>query len=154
MALSLGKIETFARACGCSYMVDPAAPNLLVSEEVGDDVVQYAISIQDDGDFLLFRTIDLERVPDSDPHLEAVQKVVASAGGRYRGIKFVRYSSSGEIAVSAEMWLLDMRLTQNAFMRTHLTFLEALREFHLLVKQAVSEGTAPDLDPLPKVTDI
>jgi hypothetical protein len=143
MALTLDELRRLADAVDFRYFIDPKSPTLLCSAQGRAGSYQFVMSLQIDGKFLQFRTLQYQRCAAGHAHLGAVLRVLAEINTQLRFIKFGWDASEGEILVFADVWLMDAGLTEQQFRRLLSNFLPAIDEQYPRISQTIATGRDP-----------
>ena len=142
MALTLDELRRLADAVDFRYFIDPKNPTLLCAAQGRAGSYQFVMSLQLDGTFLQFRTLQYQRCPDGHAHLAAVLRVLAEINTQLRFVKFA-WEPQGDIFVFADVWLMDGGLTQQQFRRLLGNFLPSIDEQYPRVSQTIATGRDP-----------
>ncbi len=115
MTLSISQVQNLADQAGLKYFLDPSGSSLLYLMTGVFHQYQVVILVEVDGRFLQFRSVGYLNCPPDSPHRDAVMRLLAAINYKYRMIKFGYDESDGEIAVYADMWVMDGTITPAQF---------------------------------------
>lgn len=155
MAATLEDIKQFLERKNLRYFVHPERPVLMLGMQGVFGTYQFLALLEREGEFFQFRTSNYLHCPADHPNLKEVLKVLASINHKMRLVKFAWNPSSGEIAVYADIWLMDGILTRKQFDRMIDTYLPVADVSFERIKKTMEIGRDPgEKKPEDIVTDM
>jgi hypothetical protein len=153
MALTLDDFRRLVDSVNFRYFVDPQNPTLLCGAQGRSGSYQFVMSLQLDGRFLQFRTLQYQRIAPDHAHTAAVLRVLAEINTQLRFVKFGWDAGDGEIAAYGDIWLMDAGLTREQLLRVLSNFLPSIDEQFPRIAQTIATGKDPgrvSSGPLPR----
>jgi hypothetical protein len=149
MALTMDQLQKLLKAQDFKYFLHPEKPALMVGATGTNGSYQFLIALENEGQFLQFRTLRYLFCKADDPHLAVAMKVIGHLNYMVRMAKWGWDPRDGEIDVCADVWIMDGTLTTEQFKRVLFNYLAAIDLNHPRLKQAVESGTDPgEVDPM------
>lgn len=143
MPLTMEQLKSRVERQDLRYFVDPHQPMLLLDVQGANGTYRFLISLQDDGQFLQFRTVGYLTCTADNPHLPEVFKVLGVVNYENRLVKYGWDSSDGEIAAYADVWIMDGTLTDGQFARVLQNFVPIIDSDFVRIKTAADTGRDP-----------
>ena len=141
--ITLEGLQELLKGEGLRYYLIPDQDGVVLSMVSDNQRYQFRILVEEDGRFLQFRSDAYLFCPRGHPNLETVLQVLGAANYRLRLLKFGWDPTDGEIAVYADLWLMDGELTQRQFGRMADAYMAILDGEYANVPAAVENGTFP-----------
>jgi len=148
MSMTLDELKTILDQEGLKYFVDPKRPVVMLGARGLFGSFHCVIRLDNDGQFLQFRTVSYMYCPADHPNIAAVLRLLASLNYRLRMVKFGWDPSDGEIVVYADCWLVDSGITRQQFSRMMTSYLPTLDIFSDRIRKVIDTGDDPG-DPGP-----
>lgn len=143
MACTLQQLRTLLEGEGLRYYLIPDHEGVMIVISGGESRYQFRILIEEDGQFLQFRSDTYLYCPVDHPNLGALLKVLGHENYRMRMVKYGWDPTDGEIAVYADLWLMDAELTQGQFGRMADAYISLLDAEYETFKAAIEDGVVP-----------
>ncbi|HSH76075.1 MAG TPA: YbjN domain-containing protein [Longimicrobiales bacterium] len=141
--MTMDELQALVRGQDLKYFVDPDRDALLLGVRGLHASYRFVISLQVDGTFLQFRTIDYLQCGADHPHHALVLRVLAAINVEKRLVKFAWDASDGEIVAYADVWLEDGTLTERQFRRMLQNFMPTVDFAHERIRQTLESGRDP-----------
>lgn len=149
MSMSLDELRTILDAEGLKYFVDPARPVVMLGARGLFGSFHCVIRLDNDGEFLQFRTVGYMHCPAEHPNIAAVLRLLSLLNYRLRMVKFAWDPSDGEIVVYADVWVVDGGITRKQFSRMMTAYLPVLDISSDRIRKVIDTGDDPG-DPGPE----
>lgn len=148
MAITFDALKQLVEAAELKYFVAPDRPVIMLGFQGLLSQVQLVISLEDQGEFLQFRTIHFLECPAGHPNLGEVLKAIGHLNYSRRLVKFAWDPSDGEIVMYADMWLVDSAPSRGQFRRMVQSFFGSADLGHGRLKLTIDTGKDPgELEP-------
>jgi hypothetical protein len=115
MAISLDDLKRLAAGMKLTYFVHPDQPMLMSWFTGKNGHYQFIAGLEDDGQYLKFRTLGFLQCVAEHVHAAAVLRVIGTINYQTRFIKVGWSRSDGEIMVYGDAWIADGTVTQGQF---------------------------------------
>lgn len=146
--MTLDGLKKLVEGAGLRYFLAPDRPMVMMGVEGVNGRFQLVVGLEEEGQFLQFRTIEYLWCPGDHPHLAEVLKVLGTINYRRRLVKFGWDPNDGEIVGYADIWLMDGTMTQQQFARMLHNFFPAIDLSISRIKTAMETGKDPgEADP-------
>jgi hypothetical protein len=143
MALTLDGLRRLADAIQFRYFIDPQSPTLLCGAQGRSGSYQFVMSLQLEGRFLQFRTVQYQRCAPDHRHAAALLRVLAEINYQLRFVKFGWDAKDGEVVAYGDVWLMDAGLSQDQFTRVLGNFLPSIDEQFTRIAEVIANGRDP-----------
>ena len=143
MPMTMDQLQGLVRGQDLKYFVDPDRPALLLTVQGLHGIYRFVILLQDDGEFLQFRSLTYLHCTTGHRHLSEVLKVLGEINITKRLVKFGWDPSDGEIIAYADVWILDGTLTSQQFARMLENYLPTIDLGYGRIKATLESGTDP-----------
>jgi hypothetical protein len=143
MALTLDQLRGLADRESFRYFVDPSRPALMCGVLGLAGRYQFTMTLDLEGQFLQFRSINYLHCGAGHRHLGSVLRLLAELDYQLRFVKFGWDGQDGEIVVYGDVWLMDGGLTQQQFGRLLGNYLPALDTQYRRISQTIEAGVDP-----------
>lgn len=143
MSLSFSEFQAIVKQSGIKYFLHPEKPMMLFGACRGKNYYYNIISLELNGEFFQLRSLHNLYCPKDHPHLLPVLKLLGAINYKSRLVKFGWDPSDGEIMASADMWLMDNKLTVEQWERILQNFLSILDLNYQRLKQVLETGEDP-----------
>jgi hypothetical protein len=148
MALTMEQLKNLMKQEKLRFFLDPDNPRIMFGATGLNGSYQLVISLENNGEFLQFRTLRFLFCPEDHPNVTEVLKVLGAENFRRRLVKFGWDANDGEIVAYADIWLQDNTVTQNQFSRMMSNYLPVVDMAHLRIRKAMETGQDPgDAEP-------
>lgn len=148
MAMTIEEFKALLEKCNVRYFQHPTDPIVLTSFGGMLGVYQITISLQSDGNFLQFRTLNYATCRADNPHLPTVLHHLADFNLRSRWVKWSWNSHDGDISVSGDFWIMDGTVTPAQFDRMIANILGVIDLESERLKTIIETGNDPgEVDP-------
>jgi hypothetical protein len=149
MALTLPRLQELLKAEGLLFYVAPDRPVVRLGVAGMFGRYEMVVHLENEGQFLQFRTVGYMTCPATHPNLAAVLRAMAAINYRNRFVKFGWDQSDGEIAGYGDMWVVDGDVTPQQFSRMMHNFVPAIDTSSARLKETMTTGRDPgDEDPI------
>ena len=148
MAITFARVQELVKGENINFYIAPDRP--VVRFGIAGNFGRYdvLVHLQDDGQFLQFRTLTFLTCPANHPHLNAVLQTVAIINFRKRFVKYGWDSSDGEIVAYGDVWIMDNQITTEQFKRMMNNFIPGIDSAFQRLKATLDSGKDPgDQDP-------
>jgi len=143
MAYTLSELRELLEAEGLRYYLVPDREGVMLTLSGSNGRFQFLILLEEDGEFLQFRSTEYLYCPRDHPHLGATLEVLGELNYRLRLMKFGWDPVDGEIAAYVDLWIMDAEITHGQFSRMAQAYMAILDEEFLRIREAVESGTGP-----------
>jgi len=143
MAYTLPELRELLEAEGLRYYLIPDREGVMLTLSGSNGRFQFLILLEEDGEFLQFRSIEYLSCPGDHPNLDATLRVLGELNYRLRLMKFGWDPRDGEIAAYVDLWIMDAEITNGQFGRMAQGFMSILDEEFPRIKEAIDSGTGP-----------
>ncbi len=140
MALTIDGLQELMKAEDFAYFVHPQMPTLKTGAKGLNGTYEFVVSLEQDGEFLQFRTLRYLYCETDNPHLETALRVIGHFNYSFRLAKWGWDPSDGEIDVCADVWVKDGTLTKAQFHQVMWNYLTAIDVNYPRLKNAVESG--------------
>ncbi len=140
MAITFAQLQDLMRKEGYSFFVAPDRPVLQLRASGSFGIYTVLISVQDEGNFLQFRTSEYLTYPPSHPHSAGIWQTLGTINREKRFLKFSWDASDGEIICYGDVWVMDNQVTQAQFRRMLGNFLPGIDVSYQRIKLAAETG--------------
>lgn len=153
MAYTLPELRRLLEAEGLRYYLIPDREGVMLTLSGSNGRFQFLILLEEEGEFLQFRSIEYLYCPRDHPHLEATLKVLGELNYRLRLMKFGWDPTDGEIAAYVDLWIMDAEITNGQFGRMAQAYMSILDDESPRIRQAIESGTVPGSEDTPEEPD-
>jgi hypothetical protein len=143
MALTRAELQKLVEGEGLRYFIDPSKDALMLGCQGLNGRYQFVIVLELDGTFLQMRTIGYHRCPVGHKHLLPVLQTLGRINYELRLVKFGWDATDGEIAVYADLWIMDAKVTQDQLSRMLRNYMPALDVCYARIVQTMETGKDP-----------
>jgi hypothetical protein len=144
MGLSFEGLTAILKDYGVGYWTNPDRPAVLFGMgSTSGRRFMVGASVDGEGSFLQFRSVEYAHCPVTHRHFGAVATLLLSLNYTYRAIKFSVDPKDGEVTAYADLVLLDAEATPAQVMGLLGFFLNVLDEGHERLLSALVTGTDP-----------
>lgn len=143
MPIPFTELQQIVAREGLRFFLAPDRP--VIQLGIGGVFGNYmlVIQLQDDGQFIQFRTVSYLQCPADHPYLGVVLQTMLTMNYEKRLVKFAWDKQDGEIVAYADMWLMDNALTQAQFSRMMHNFVPAIDIGWGRLKAVLETGSDP-----------
>ena len=153
MAYSLPELRELLEAEGLRYYLIPDREGVMLTLSGSNGRFQFLILLEEDGEFLQFRSIEYLYCPTDHPHLDATLRVLGELNYRLRLMKFGWDPADGEIAAYVDLWMMDAVITNGQFGRMAQAYMSILDDEFPRIREAIESGTVPGAGGSPEEPD-
>jgi hypothetical protein len=153
MTCTLPRLRELLDGEGLRYYLIPDQEGVMLTLTGTENRYQFRILLEDDGNFLQFRSDGYLLCPQGHPNLDTVLKVMGAANYRLRLMKFGWDPTDGEIAAYVDQWVMDADFTQAQFGRMADAYMAILDDEYTTFKAAIDSGVGVDSPPDPDEPD-
>ncbi len=146
MTYTIPKIRELLDGEGLRYYLIPDREGVMLSLSGSHGRFQFHILLEEDGEFLQFRSIEYLYCPKDHPNLDATLQVLGELNYRLRLMKFGWDPTDGEIAVYADLWIMDAEITDAQFSRMIQGYMSIMDEKYPMIQEAIQSGVTPSED--------
>lgn len=146
MAYTLPRIRELLEAEGLHYYLIPDREGVMLTLTGSNGRFQFLILLEDEGEFLQFRSVEYLYCPEDHPHLDATLKVLGELNYRLRLMKFGWDPRDGEIAAYVDLWIMDAEISTGQFSRMAQAYMSILDGEFPRIKEAIDSGRGPGSD--------
>jgi len=143
MAITFEKLQELLRQQNFRYYVASDQPVLRAGVQGLFGRYEFVIMLQDDGQFLQFRTVNYLVCSPESPHLPATLRVLAAINYRCRGTKLAWDKADGEVVAYIDTFLMDSDLTQNQLARIMNNFMPTIDIAYGRIRRTIETGNDP-----------
>jgi hypothetical protein len=140
MAMSIEELQSRFDANGLKYSVDPTTARLLLKFGGEAGTYDIVVTLEGEGRFLQYRSLQLLSCPADHPHLQHTLRLLASINYENRFLKLGWDPSDGEIVAYADVILDDGTITEAQARSVTFTFLMVLDGAYGKLQKAIEEG--------------
>ena len=126
-----------------NYFIHPKAPAAMFGLNGVSGPLRITVSLQMDGDFLQFASMDYAKCPPDSPHLAAVLAVLSELNLGLRWVKWCRDPRSGEILVNGDFWVMDNPPSSTQFRRMLQNIIPTMDEKRPRILAVIATGRDP-----------
>ena len=146
--MTLDAVEKLMKAAKMRYFRDPERPALMFPATGLFGTYQFVVTLDVNGAFLQFRTINYLHCEANHSHIHEVLKVLGETNYRLRLVKFGWDPQDGEIVAYADLWVMDGSVTEAQFKRMLGSLLPSVDMASERIKKTMETGTDPGvIDP-------
>jgi hypothetical protein len=153
MAYTLPELRQLLEAEGLRYYLIPDREGVMLTLSGSNGRFQFLILLEEEGEFLQFRSTEYLYCPRDHPHLEATLKVLGELNYRLRLMKFGWDPADGEIAAYVDLWIMDAVITNGQFGRMAQAYMSILDDEFPRIREAIESGAVPDTEDGPEEPD-
>jgi hypothetical protein len=146
MTYTIPKIRELLDTEGLRYYLIPDREGVMLSLSGSHGRFQFHILLEEEGEFLQFRSIEYLYCPKDHPNLDATLQVLGELNYRLRLMKFGWDPTDGEIAVYADLWIMDAEITDAQFSRMIQGYMSIVDEKYPMIQEAIQSGVKPSED--------
>jgi hypothetical protein len=143
MALTLDELQQLLKAQSLQYFVHPERPAVMLSISGLGGSYRFVVTLEVEGTFLQFRSIEYLYCAAEHRHLGAVLRVLGEINYRARLVKFGWDPADGEIVAYADAWLQDGTLTSDQFGRMMHNYVSVIDISYPRITQTLETGKDP-----------
>ena len=148
MPLKLDQVRKMLDAMQLRYFLDPSREALLLGIVGVSARFQFMVNLYDEGRFLQLRTVGYAQCSADHKHVGQVLALLGQLNYTHRVAKFGWDPQDGEIAVYADVWIMDGTFTQQQFEQTARIYLTVVDLYQRRVAQTIETGKDPgEIDP-------
>lgn len=144
MTFTLIRLRELLDAEGLHYFLVPDRDGVMLTLQGSNGRFQFTVLVEEDGEFLQFRSIEYLYCPQDHPNLNETLRVLGELNYGLRLLKFGWDPRDGEIAVYADLWVMDAEITQVQFSRMAQSYMSIMDEQHPRIREAVESGTGEE----------
>ena len=145
MPVTLDQLRTYLDARKVHYYLHPDNEALMLPYRMGPRFsAKLLLRLEHKGRFLLIRCDDFPMVESSHPMIGELQQALLAMNNSKRFVKLSQDPTDGEISMTGEVWVEDMELTQVAFDRCMMNFLECLKEASDAIESVLAGRGLPE----------
>lgn len=145
MAMTFDALKGLLEEEQLNYFVHPKAPMAMFGLNGKNGPLRLSISLQMEGDFLQFSSVDYARCTPDSPHLSAVLRLLSDLNMGLRWIKWCWDPRNGEILVNGDFWVMDNPPTHVQFRRMLENIIPSLDEKQPRLLEVIRTGIDPTL---------
>ena len=146
MRFTLSRLRELLDNEGLQYYLMPEHEGVMLNFRGDNARHQLIVLVEEDGEFLQFRSLEYLSCPANHPNLQATLKVLGECNYRLRAVKFGWDPRDGEIAVYVDLWVMDAEITREQFKRIVDGYFTIMDDQHPRIKAAIDYGICPDID--------
>lgn len=143
MTMTIDEIQQRLDEIELSYFVDPKRPKLMLGMRGVMASYQFVLCLEEDGEFLQFRTVGFLNCPKGHNNLDTVLRALGEINYRYKLIKLGWDPSDGELVVYIDVAIEDGILTKEQFVRLLKGFVSCVDESYGRIKRIIDTGEDP-----------
>jgi hypothetical protein len=144
MSCNLPELRELLETEGLRYYLIPDQEGVMLTVKGTEAKYQFKILLELDNEFLQFRSIDYLHCPMDHPNLGPTLQVLGEINYRLRLLKFGWDPTDGEIAVYADLWMVDSVITQEQFSRMVNVYMSIIDDEYVRLVAAIGSGIGPD----------
>jgi len=140
MAYDVPRLRQLLDEEGLRYYLIPDREGVLVNFRGENALFQVLVLLEEEGTFLQFRSVEYLYCPVGHENLEATLRVLGQLNYQMRLLKFGWDPTDGEIAVYADLWIMDAEITQEQFSRMAHAYISVMDDEYASIKAAIESG--------------
>jgi len=144
MAYDLPKLRALLDAEELHYYLLPDREGVVLTLQGDHGRFQFTILVEAEGEFLQFRSVEYLFCPKDHPNLAATLQVLGDLNYRLRLLKFGWDPLDGEIAVYADLWMMDAEITESQFSRMAQSYMSIMDSEYPTIRAAMDSGVEPE----------
>lgn len=144
MAYNLSRLRELLDAEELHYFLLPEREGVVLTLQGDNGRFQFTILVEVDGEFLQFRSLEYLYCPKDHPNLHTTLQVLGELNYRLRLLKFGWDPQDGEIAVYADLWMMDAEITEEQFSRMAQSYMSIMDSEYPGIKAAIDSGIEPE----------
>ncbi len=144
MTYGMPQLRALLDAEGLRYYLTPDRDGAMLNLSGDNGKYQFLVLLEEEGEFLQFRSIEYHYCPRDHPHLDATLRVLGELNYRLRMMKFGWDPRDGEIAAYADLWIMDAEITGEQFQRMAQAYMAILDDESPRIAGVIATGRDPE----------
>lgn len=140
MTYTMPKLRELLDGEDLRYYLIPDRDGVMLTLRGDNGRFQFVVLLEEDGEFLQFRSTEFLYCPLDHPHLEDLLRIIGELNYRMRLVKFGWDPTDGEIVAYVDQWIMDAEITQQQFSRMMSAYMNIVDDEFPKLQAAIESG--------------